>query len=253
MSALVEAGSFTLSACAEVLSLAWMEIAMFAVAALVYMLAVGGLPAPLSNTKKIKKVLDDTPKARKNEDRRAAPKSKQQPKSSSGAAAAHGARDELQRQASIIKAHAREHDLAAATSVFEQLRSSDLTLTPMIYNCYLDACVMCEDMEAAKAHFQMMKALEFVDVVGFNTMLKVYLSAGLTQQARDLVKEMTARGLQANKVTYNELLHAKVLAKDRRGLWSVVEEMKEAGVRANSVTCSILLKSLTAYSQPADV
>jgi len=64
---------------------------------------------------------------------------------------------------------------------------------------------------------------------------------------------MSARGLQANKVTYNELLHAKVLAKDRRGLWSIVDEMQAAGVRANSVSCSILLKSLTTYSSTADV
>merc|ERR1740133_239710 len=123
----------------------------------------------------------------------------------------------------------------------------------MIYNCYLDACVQCGDLEGAKTHFQEMKKLNYADVVGYNTILKAYLTKGCTQEAHALVKEMTARGLQANKVTYNELLHAKVLAQDRRGLWSVLEEMSEAGVKANSVTCSILLKSLTAYSKPAEV
>merc|ERR1719378_464574 len=123
----------------------------------------------------------------------------------------------------------------------------------MIYNSYLDACVQCSDLDGAMAHFQEMKRLNFVDVVGYNTVLKAYLAKGYTQEAHDLVKEMTARGLQANKVTYNELLHAKVLAKDRRGLWSLVDEMRNAGVRANPVTCSILLKSLTAHSHPSDV
>merc|ERR1740138_1226309 len=153
----------------------------------------------------------------------------------------------------MIKAHARERDLASATRVFEDLRASGATLSPMIYNCYLDACVQCGDLEAALAHFQKMKALEHVDIVGYNILLKAYLAKGCTQEAHALVKEMASRGLQANKVTYNELLHAKVLAKDRRGLWSLVDEMSAVGVRANSVTCSILLKSLSEQSHPADV
>merc|ERR1719277_234079 len=84
-------------------------------------------------------------------------------------------------------------------------------------------------------------------------MIKALLSQGLFEDARALVKEMPARGLKANKVTYNELLHARVLAKDRRGMWGIVDEMQEAGVRANAVTCSILLKSLTAHAGAADI
>ena len=84
----------------------------------------------------------------------------------------------------------------------------------MFYNCYPYACVQCEDLEAAKAHCQEMKDLS-VNVVGYNTTLKVYLTAGCSTEARDFVKEMFAGGSQANEVTYHELLHAKVLAKDR--------------------------------------
>merc|ERR1719379_204407 len=98
-----------------------------------------------------------------------------------------------------------------------------------------------------------MKQLNFLDVVGYNILLKAYLAKGCTQEAQALAKEMTAAGFQPNKVTFNELLHAKVMAKDRRGLWSLVEEMQKAGVQANSVTCSILLKSLTQHSDPEDV
>jgi len=167
--------------------------------------------------------------------------------------AANGAKDELQRQATLIKNYARERDLAGASRVFKEARSSGASLTPLIYNCYLDACVQCGDLEGAKAHFTEMKQLNFIDVVGYNTLLKAFLGKGCTQEAHELVKEMAARGLQANKVTFNELLHARVLAKDHRGLWSLMDEMKAAGVPANSVTCSILLKSLTAHSAPADV
>merc|ERR1719428_2285949 len=110
----------------------------------------------------------------------------------------------------MIKAYARDRDLANASAIFNRLRSSGTKLSPLIYNCYLDACVQCNDLDGALAHFQEMKQLNFVDVVGYNTVLKAYLARGWTQEAHDLVKEMVSCGLQANKVTYNELLHSKV-------------------------------------------
>ncbi|CAK0789789.1 unnamed protein product [Prorocentrum cordatum] len=166
---------------------------------------------------------------------------------------AGGGGSELQRAAALIKGHGRDRDLAAASAVFQRLQTSGLALTPLIYNCYLDACVQCGDLDTALSHFEEMKRLKFMDVVGYNTMLKAHLTSGRTEEARALMAEMSAQGLQANKVTYNDGLHAKVIAKDRKGIWSLVAEMRGAGVKANSVTCSILLKSLTEYSSEAEV
>jgi len=44
--ALVEAASMTFSAAMEVASLMWMELSMFAVAALIYFFAIGGSSCP---------------------------------------------------------------------------------------------------------------------------------------------------------------------------------------------------------------
>lgn len=174
-------------------------------------------------------------------------------KSAAPATATGNGASDLQRHATMIKAYARERDLKSAAAVFNRLRSSGVQLSPLIYNCFLDACVQCGDLEGATKHFSEMKQLNFVDVVGYNTILKAHLQRGQTEQAHALLKEMNARGLKANKVTYNELLHAKVVAKDRMGIWTVVDEMRDAGVRPNSVTCSILLKLLTVHSPAADV
>merc|ERR1719203_1379681 len=84
-------------------------------------------------------------------------------------------------------------------------------------------------------------------------MIKAHLALGQDRQAHTLVKEMPSRGLRANNVTFHTLLHARVLAKDRRGMWDVIDGMQDAGVSANSVTCSILLKSLTEHAKFADV
>ena len=73
--ALVEVVSSTLSASLELVSLVWMELAMFAAAAFVYMLCVGGAPvpfmeAPFPSKKKVMDAEDAcarviTPKGRK--------------------------------------------------------------------------------------------------------------------------------------------------------------------------------------------
>merc|ERR1719253_2197648 len=84
-------------------------------------------------------------------------------------------------------------------------------------------------------------------------MLKAYLSAGRIEEAREHVKEMASMGLPANKVTYNELLNAKVAARDRQGMWAIVDEMLGAGLKVNLITCSILLKSLSERSGESDV
>jgi len=266
--ALVDTVSLALSASLELISLVWMELAMFGAAALVYMLCVGGAPVPFMETPfpSKKKIMDAedacahklTPQGRKLPpgqqaavDTKRAQKRHAPSTRSPASTPVNGVKDELQRHAAMIKTCTRERDLASATRLFNEVRSSGTT--PMIFNCYLDACVQCGDLDGAKAHFQEMKQLNFVDVVGYNTLLKAYLARDCTQEAHELVKEMTARGLQANNVTFNEILHAKVLAKDRRGLWNVVDEMREAGVRPNSVTCSILLKSLTSQSPQTDV
>eukprot|EP00929_Paragymnodinium_shiwhaense_P049393 TRINITY_DN24914_c0_g1_i1.p1 TRINITY_DN24914_c0_g1~~TRINITY_DN24914_c0_g1_i1.p1 ORF type:complete len:1074 (+),score=278.77 TRINITY_DN24914_c0_g1_i1:158-3379(+) len=175
-------------------------------------------------------------------------------RSSSGGGTSFGSSNaDLQRQATMIKAHARERDLKGARAVFEQARGSGAALTPLLYNAMLDALVQCGETGAALRHFEEMKQNSLVDVVSYNTILKSHLAEGRTEEARSLVKEMSARGLQANRVTYNELLHAKVMAKDRRGVWTLIDEMHAAGVQANSVTCSILLKSLTTQSSTEEV
>ena len=63
-----------------------------------------------------------------------------------------------------------------------------------------------------------MKDLNYVYVVGFDAILKTFLARGSTEEACAIVKGMEARGWQENKVTYNEFLHAKMLAEDDTGI-----------------------------------
>jgi len=160
---------------------------------------------------------------------------------------------DLHRAISSMKAFGKNKDLSSATQVFNRLKAGAVPLRSQVYNCYLDSCVQCEDVDASLQLFEEMKKLKLADVVSYNTVLKGYLSSGRVAEAQDLLKEMSANGVSANKVTYNELLNAKVQAKDRRGMWQVVDEIHKAGLKVNLITCSILLKSLTATSGESDV
>jgi len=153
----------------------------------------------------------------------------------------------------IIKECGRKHDLRGAKQAFDRLKTSGAPLSPLIYNCLLDACIQCGDMKSAEEYFAQMNQLDYADVVSYNTLLKAYLHQHRSEEAQRLLQEMSKRGLPANRVTYNELLNAKVMSKDRRGMWKLVEDMKTAGASPNAVTCSILLKALTDHSHAADV
>ena len=53
-------------------------------------------------------------------------------------------------------------------------------MNSMTYNYLLDACVQCGDMDMALEYFKQMKELDFVDVVSYDTLLKIHLSSATT-------------------------------------------------------------------------
>merc|ERR550537_1932824 len=151
---------------------------------------------------------------------------------------------DISKHVAMMRARSKENDLEGAMQVFRKLQSSGVQLTALAYNALLDSCVQCGKVHVALQHFKEMKELGFVDVVSYNTLLKAYLKQGQIVKARKLLTEMAESEIQANQVTYNEMLNALVSVKDRHEMWALVREMNTMGMRPNSVTCSIILKSL---------
>merc|ERR1719169_163168 len=160
---------------------------------------------------------------------------------------------DISKHVAMMRARSKENDLEGAMQVFRKLQASGVQLTALAYNALLDACVQCGKVNVALQHFKEMKDLGLVDVVSYNTLLKAYLKQGQIVKARKLLTEMAESDIQANQVTYNEMLNALVTVKDRHEMWALVREMNAMGMRPNSVTCSIILKSLTAHSASDDV
>merc|ERR1719191_2130810 len=160
---------------------------------------------------------------------------------------------DISKHVAMMRARSKENDLEGAMQVFRKLQSSGVQLTSLAYNALLDSCVQCGKVNVALQHFKEMKDLGLVDVVSYNTLLKAYLKQGQIAKARKLLTEMAESNIEANQVTYNEMLNALVTVKDRKEMWALVREMNSIGMRPNAVTCSIILKSLTAHSATEDV
>merc|ERR1719311_863858 len=141
---------------------------------------------------------------------------------------------DISKHVAMMRARSKENDLEGAMQVFRKLQSSGVQLTALAYNALLDSCVQCGKVNVALQHFKEMKDLGLVDVVSYNTLLKAYLKQGQIVKARKLLTEMAESQIQANQVTYNEMLNALVAVKDRHEMWALVREMNTMGMRAHS-------------------
>jgi pentatricopeptide repeat protein len=249
----------------EAVSLVGLELVMFAFAIVVYFLFTGtGLgkapakkewvedkkPAPRSpKTKVVKKEEKTEPRVEKEVSWRSEEKAESETEKEEKPEKVV----DVARHVAMIRAKSKDNDLDGATQVFRNLQASGAPMTPLVYNALLDSCVQCGKVGAALSHFAEMKSQGLVDVVSYNTLLKAHLRGGQLAKARAMLDEMSAAGIKANQVTYNEMLNAMVGVKDRKGMWTLVGDMAEQGMRPNSVTCSIILKSLAGHSAPQDI
>jgi len=249
----------------EAVSLVGLELVMFAFAIVVYFLFTGtGLgkapakkewvedkkPAPRSpKTKVVKKEEKTEPRVEKEVSWRSEEKVESETEKEEKPEKVV----DVAKHVAMIRAKSKDNDLDGATQVFRNLQASGAPMTPLVYNALLDSCVQCGKVGAALSHFAEMKSQGLVDVVSYNTLLKAHLRGGQLAKARAMLDEMSAAGIKANQVTYNEMLNAMVGVKDRKGMWTLVGDMAEQGMRPNSVTCSIILKSLAGHSAPQDI
>ena len=59
-----------------------------------------------------------------------------------------------------------------------------------------------------------MQRVDCLDIASYNTLFKAHLKASRLDAAPKLTVEMSSKGVRANRVTFNELQHARVFAQD---------------------------------------
>lgn len=154
---------------------------------------------------------------------------------------------------SLIRAAGRERDVQKAVTLLEELEQSPMAVDNTAYNCVLEVCVNCNDRLSAKGLLKRMESSGQVDVISYNTYLKILLTEGLHDEVASVLKEMRSRALKPNAVTYNSLMKNIIARQDLPGAWRLVEEMEQVGVKPDAFTCSILMKGVKHTSSADDV
>jgi pentatricopeptide repeat protein len=147
---------------------------------------------------------------------------------------------EVAMRANDIRSCGKNGDLRGAIKVFERLGPK--AANPLLVNSLLDACVECSALESAIEYFDKANKQGLTDVVSYNTLMKGYIAAGQEGDAKELLTEISKKGMVATRASFHGLLNARVNARDARGAWKLVDDMQAAGIRPNAVSCSILLK-----------
>jgi len=147
---------------------------------------------------------------------------------------------EISMRANDIRSCGKNGDLQGAIKIFDRLGS--LANSTLILNSLLDACVECKDVEKAVKYFHQPGLNGLADVITYNTLMKGYIAIGQEGEAKQLLAQLSRKGLSATRTSFHGLLNARVNAKDFPAAWKLVAEMQAAGISPNAVTCSILLK-----------
>lgn len=145
---------------------------------------------------------------------------------------------------SLIRAAGRERDVPKALKLLEELESSPVSIDVTAYNCVLEVCVASCQRGAAEGLLKRMEEKGQVDVVSYNTYLKLLFAEGLRAEVRTVLESMRSRGLRPNAVTYNSLVKDAIARQDLHGAWHLIEQMEKADVKPDAFTCSILMKGL---------
>jgi len=154
---------------------------------------------------------------------------------------------------SLIRAAGREKDVPKALELLEQLEAAPLAIDATAYNCVLEVCVVCGHLESADKLLKRMESKAQVDVVSYNTYLKILFANGLRDKVITTLQAMRSRGLRPNVVTYNSLVKDAVMRQDLPGAWKFIDDMEKEGTKPDAFTCSILMKGVKHTSCAEDV
>ncbi|CAK9017356.1 Pentatricopeptide repeat-containing protein At1g62670 [Durusdinium trenchii] len=139
---------------------------------------------------------------------------------------------------SMIRAAGRAKEVSKALEMLSQLQQTT-TLDATIYNCALEACVTGGDRSSAEKLLKQMSDLGCVDVISYNTYIKLLLQAHLHDEVQLILQEMRGHRMAPNVVTYNSIIK-EAASRDMEAAWELVEEMQRQGLCPDAYTASIL-------------
>lgn len=147
----------------------------------------------------------------------------------------------------VLRVHAKRQDFAASIAILRDMERRCVGLDSLALNVVLATGIATDQIEAVSQLIAEAdgRSPPISDVVSYNTLVKGFALRGSGAGAVKAIKQMRARGLEPNAITFNTAMDAAVRSGDLVGAWQLLADMQAAGLRADKFTCSIMVKGLT--------
>lgn len=145
----------------------------------------------------------------------------------------------------LMRAYARRKDWGAAVAAVRELMSKKLVIDNVIFNSVLASCDGSGDnAEMMRALLDEMRAYDktAVDIVSYNTMMKVYARRRMVMKCFSILEEIRENGLEPDDVTFSTLLDACIDENEHELAAVALQQLVSSGVEMNCVLLTTLMK-----------
>lgn len=142
----------------------------------------------------------------------------------------------------VIDTLGRSGCLELAEKIFADMETSQVKKDTVLYNALLHARSKAGQVEAVLELFHAMKEINSRDLVTFNTVMNMYVKAGLgLAKVLSVFKEMCLQGIRPDSVSYDILLAACASGDHGKEAQRIYEAMKKRGIKRTVVTYTSLI------------
>ncbi|CAK0825258.1 unnamed protein product [Prorocentrum cordatum] len=154
----------------------------------------------------------------------------------------------------LIRSAGQDGDVARAIRVLRRLEEAQPAgVDVMVYNSVLDVCVSHGGTDEAKQLLEEMtcKGVD-LNLVTYNTLMKGHSAKGDLPSASAVMRDIKAAGLSPDAASYNCLISAAVTAGNVAESLRVLDTMERQGVPIDMYTVSIIMKAVRRASSPRE-
>jgi len=145
----------------------------------------------------------------------------------------------------MVRCFTRSSDGAGLDRMLAELSEMAHEVDRFAWNRALAACASEDGCLALAESLAAHKACrEGMDTVGYNTLMKCYARAGMSQRCFELHEEMQKQSLPPNEVTFGILLDVCVEVGELDKAKRIFDELYQSGIHMNVVHCTSFIKGL---------
>eukprot|EP00928_Gymnodinium_smaydae_P053202 TRINITY_DN37246_c0_g1_i1.p1 TRINITY_DN37246_c0_g1~~TRINITY_DN37246_c0_g1_i1.p1 ORF type:complete len:654 (-),score=119.26 TRINITY_DN37246_c0_g1_i1:162-2123(-) len=149
----------------------------------------------------------------------------------------------------MLRFYAINGDLEELQRTIATLRDRGFVLDTISRNRALSACTANRALRMAELLVDGSIPGDDMDIIGFNTLMKCYMQAGLPEKCFELYSKLREENLKPSEVTYGILLDACNDSGDVERAKEVFSELRDAGARMNVIHYTTFMKVLAKDGQ----